>query len=312
MGKELKLISGSSNWALAAEIAKYLEMELAEIELKKFKDGEISVKIKENIREVDLFIIQSTCNPANDHIMELLLLIDAALRASARRITAVIPYFGYARQDRKVEPRVPISAKVIADLLQAVGVKRVLTMELHAEQIQGFFDIPVDNLISVPTVVEHIRKLNINDLVVVSPDSGGVERARLLAKKIDAGLAIIDKRRPEANICQIMNVIGEVKGKNCILVDDMIDTGGSISGAAEALKENGARDIYCVATHPVLSADASIKLKNAGFTEIVTTNTIPIPESKKLKNLTVLSIAPLFGEAIRRIHYGESVSSLFV
>ncbi|HDP79329.1 MAG TPA: ribose-phosphate pyrophosphokinase [Spirochaetes bacterium] len=312
MERELKLISGSSNWALAEEIARYLNKSLAEVELKKFKDGEISVKIRENVREVDLFIIQSTCNPVNDHLMELLLLIDAAMRASARRVTAVIPYFGYARQDRKVEPRVPISAKVVADLLQAVGVKRILTMELHAEQIQGFFNIPVDNLISVPPVVEHISRLNISDMVVVSPDSGGVERARFLAKKINAGLAIIDKRRPEANVCQIMHVIGDVRGKNCILVDDMVDTAGSISGAADALRENGAKDIYCVATHPVLSGEAAIKLKNADFREIVTTNTIPIPESKKLKNLKIISMAPLLGEAIRRIHYGESVSSLFV
>ncbi len=312
MSDAMKILSGSSNRLLAEEIARYLGIPLAEVELKKFKDGEISVKIGENIREVDLFIVQSTCNPANDHLIELLLLIDAALRASAKRITAVIPYFGYARQDRKVEPRVPISAKVVANMLQAAGAKRILAMELHSDQIQGFFDIPVDNLISAPITVEYFKKLNIENPVVVSPDTGGVVRARFYAKKLNAGLAIIDKRRPQANECQIMHVIGDVKGKDCILVDDMIDTAGSISGAAKALKENGAKDIYCVSTHPILSNGASIKLKNAGYKEIVLTNTIPIPDVKKLNNMTVLSVAPLLGEAIRRIHDGESVSSLFV
>jgi len=308
----MKIISGSSNRPLAEEIAKYLNINLSEVELKKFKDNEISVKIGEYIREIDLFIVQSTCNPANDHLMELLLMIDAAFRASARRITAVIPYFGYARQDRKVEPRVPISAKVVANILHAVGVKRVLTVELHSEQIQGFFDVPVDNLISTPIMVDYLKKLNISDAVIVSPDTGGVERARFLGKRLNAGLAIIDKRRPEANVSKVMHVIGDVKGKNCILLDDMIDTGGSISGAARALREDGARDIYCVATHPVLSADAAEKLRSADFKEIVVTNTIPMSPEKKLPNMTVLSIAPLFGEAIRRIHNGESVSSLFV
>jgi ribose-phosphate pyrophosphokinase len=311
MNKTMKILSGSSNLALASEIAKYLNISLADVELKKFKDGEISVKIGENIREVDLYIVQSTCNPSNDHLMELLLLIDAAMRASARRITAVIPYFGYARQDRKVEPRVPISAKVVADLLQAIGSNRILTMELHSEQIQGFFNIPVDNLISSPIVVDYLKKLKIEDCVIVSPDTGGVERARIFGKKLNAGLAIIDKRRPEANVSKVMHVIGDVKDKNCILVDDMVDTAGSISSAAKALKDNGAKDIYCVSTHAVLSADAPDKLKNANFKEIVATNTIPIPGNKRLDNMTVLSIAPLFGEAIRRIHNGESVSSLF-
>ncbi|HNU91091.1 MAG TPA: ribose-phosphate pyrophosphokinase [Spirochaetota bacterium] len=308
----MKIISGSSNRPLAEEIAKYLNISLSEVELRKFKDNEISVKIGENVREIDLFIVQSTCNPANDHLMELLLMIDAAFRASARRITAVIPYFGYARQDRKVEPRVPISAKVVANILHAVGIKRVLTVELHSDQIQGFFDVPVDNLISTPIMVDYIKKLNIEDAIIVSPDTGGVERARFLGKRLNAGLAIIDKRRPEANVSKVMHVIGDVKGKNCILLDDMIDTGGSISGAARALREDGARDIYCVATHPVLSADAAEKLRSAEFKEIVVTNTIPMSPENKLPNMTVLSIAPLFGEAIRRIHNGESVSSLFV
>lgn len=311
MKDSMKIFSGSSNFALAGAIAEYLEVELSKIELKKFKDGEISVKIEENVRAVDVFIVQSTCNPANDHIMELLLMIDAAFRASAKRITAVIPYFGYARQDRKVEPRVPISSKVVANILQAAGVNRILTMDLHSDQIQGFFDIPVDNLIASPIVIEYLKKLDVQNPVIVSPDTGGAERARYYAKPLNAGLALIDKRRPEANISEVMHVIGDVKGKNCLLVDDMVDTGGSISAAAKALQENGAKDIYCVATHPVLSADAVTKMEQAHFREIVFTNTIPIPDKKRLKNIKVLSIAPLFGEAIRRIHNGESVSSLF-
>ena len=222
----LKIFSGTSNPALAGEIASYLGTELSEIELKRFKDGEISVKIKDNVRAHDVFIIQSTCNPSNDYIMELLLIIDAALRASASRITAVIPYFGYARQDRKVEPRVPISAKVVSNIIQATGAARVLTMDLHADQIQGFFDIPVDNLYASPIAFDHINSLALENVVVVSPDAGGVDRARFLAKKLDAGLAIIDKRRPEANISDVMNVIGDVVGKNCILNDNIVDTAG--------------------------------------------------------------------------------------
>ncbi len=308
----LKIFSGSSNPDLSKEIAHYLGVELSKIELTRFKDGEISVKLKENVRESDVFIIQSTCNPSNDHIMELLLIIDAALRASAQRITAVVPYFGYARQDRKVEPRVPISSKVVANIIQETGTDRLLTMDLHSDQIQGFFDIPVDNLFAFPVALDYITRLNISNAVVVSPDSGGADRARYMAKKINAGLAIIDKRRPEANVAEVMNVIGDVKGKNCIVVDDMVDTGGSISKSVDALKNHGALDVYCIFTHPVLSADAPDKLGSAGFKEIVFTNTIPVSMSKKRSNMKVLSIAPLFGEAIRRIHNGESVSSLFV
>ncbi len=308
----LKLFSGSSNPDLAQEIASYLNIELSKVELKRFKDGEISVKIKENVRGHDVFIIQSTCNPTNDHVIELLLMIDAALRASAGRITAVIPYFGYARQDRKVEPRVPISSKVMANIIQATGADRVLTMELHAEQIQGFFDIPVDNLYSKPVAIDYIKGLQIKDAVMVSPDSGGAERARSYAKNIYAGLAIIDKRRPEPNVAEVQYVIGDVKGKNCILVDDMVDTGGSISKAAGALREQGANDVYCLFTHPVLSGDAISKMESAGFKEIIFTNTIPYRAPREMKGMKILSIAPLFGEAIRRIHNGESVSSLFV
>jgi len=312
MQDSMKIFSGSSNPDLAKEIADYLKIKLAEVEIIKFKDNELSVKICENVRGIDVFIFQPTSNPANDHLMELLLMIDAALRASAKRITAVIPYFGYARQDRKVEPRVPISSKVVANLLQAVGVNRVLTMELHSDQIQGFFDIPVDNLFASPIVVQHLKDLSINDPVVVSPDTGGVVRARFMASKIDAGLAIIDKRRPKPNVSEVMNVVGDVKGKNCIIIDDMVDTAGSIAAAAKALKDNGAGDIYCAATHAVLSATASDKLKNAGFKEIIFTNTINMQAEKKLPNMKVLSVASLFGEAIRRIHEGESVSSLFL
>lgn len=308
----LKIFSGSSNPDLAKEIADYLSIELSKVELKRFKDGEISVKIKENVRGHDVFIIQSTCYPTNDHIIELLLMIDAALRASAGRITAVIPYFGYARQDRKVEPRVPISSKVMANIIQATGADRVLTMELHAEQIQGFFDIPVDNLYSKPVANDYIRRLNLKDVVMVSPDSGGAERARSYAKNINAGLAIIDKRRPEPNVAEVQYVIGDVSGKNCILVDDMVDTGGSISKAAGALRERGAQDVYCLFTHPVLSDDAIDKMESAGFKEIIFTNTIPYRGPREMKGMKILSIAPLFGEAIRRIHNGESVSSLFV
>jgi ribose-phosphate pyrophosphokinase len=308
----LKIFSGSSNIALAEEIAQFLGTELSGIELKRFKDGEISVKIKDNVRAHDVFIVQSTCNPSNDHIMELLLMVDAAVRASASRITAVIPYFGYARQDRKVEPRVPISAKVVSNIIQVTGADRVLTMDLHADQIQGFFDIPVDNLYATPIAIEYLTGLNIENVVIVSPDAGGVDRARFLAKKMNTSLAIIDKRRPEANVSDVMNVIGEVTGKNCIIIDDIADTAGSITKAAAALRERGAKDVYCLFSHGVLSANAIENLQNAGFKEIVFTNSIPLPYEKKLENMRVLSIAPLFGEAIRRIHNGESVSSLFV
>jgi len=308
----LKIFSGSSNGSLANEIARYLGTELSGIELKRFKDGEISVKIKDNVRAHDVFIIQSTCNPSNDHIMELLLMIDAAVRASASRITAVIPYFGYARQDRKVEPRVPISAKVVSNIVQVTGADRVLTMDLHADQIQGFFDIPVDNLYASPIAIDYLNSLALQNVVVVSPDAGGVDRARFLAKRINAGLAIIDKRRPEANVSDVMNVIGEVKGRNCILIDDIVDTAGSITKAALALKERGANDVYSLFSHAVLSENAVDNLDMAGFKEIIFTNSIPLAESKKLNNMKVLSIAPLFGEAIRRIHNGESVSSLFI
>ena len=310
---ELKIFTGNANKALSKEVCDVIGVKLSDAEVTKFKDGEIGVKICESVRNADVFIIQPTCNPTNDNLMEMILMIDAAHRASARRITAVMPYYGYARQDRKVEPRVPISAKVVANLLEAVKVSRVLTIDLHADQIQGFFNTPVDNLFASPVMVEYLQKHNIPDLVVVSPDTGGVDRARFLAKKLDTGLAIIDKRRPKANICQVMNVIGDVQGKNCVLIDDIIDTAGSISGAAIALKEKGAKDVYCLATHPVLSGNAMENLKAGGFKEIILTNTIPLrDEIKALGNVKVLSVAGLVGDAIVRIHEGESVSRLFI
>jgi len=309
---KMKLFSGSSNLGLAQEIAEYLRIDLSAIELKRFKDGEISVKIQENVRGQDVFVLQSTCNPANEYIMEMLLIIDAALRASAKRINVVTPYFGYARQDRKVEPRVPISAKVVANIIQTTGANRLLTMDLHADQIQGFFDIPVDNLFFSSIAVDYLKSLALKNVVVVSPDSGGADRARFLAKNIDASLAIVDKRRPEANISEVMNVIGDVKGKSCILLDDMVDTGGSISKAALALKKEGAKEVFCLFGHPILSDGALERLKEADFKKIISTNSIPVSKEKQLDNMIILSIAPLFGEAIKRIHNEESVSSLFL
>jgi ribose-phosphate pyrophosphokinase len=309
----LKVFSGNSNGLLSEEICMDLGIRQCEAEVTRFKDGEVGVKILESVRNADVFIIQSTCYPTNDNLMELILMIDAAFRASARRITAVMPYFGYSRQDRKVEPRVPISAKVVANLLEAVRVSRILTLDLHADQIHGFFNIPVDNLLATPVMIDYIDSKKIENAVVVSPDTGGVNRARFFAKKLNAGLAIVDKRRQKANVCEVMNVIGEVEGKNCILYDDIIDTAGSISGAAKALKEKGALDVYCVATHAVFSGNAMDNLESAGFKEIIITNSIPTKKDTRcLENIKVLSVATLFGEAIRRIHEGESVSCLFV
>lgn len=309
---ELLLISGNANEPLATEIAEYLGLRLAAVDLKKFSDGEISVKIRENVRGKDAFIVQPTSAPANDNLMELLLLVDAVRRASAKRISVVVPYYGYGRQDRKSEPRVPISARVVADLIEAVGPDRILTMDLHADQIQGFYHIPVDNLYAAPVFIRYLRETRANDLVVVSPDTGGVERARFLARHINAGLAIIDKRRPRANVAEIMNVIGDVADKNCILYDDMIDTGGTITKAAAALKEKGAKSVIACATHAVLSGEALQKLQDSALDEIVLSNTIALPPEKMLPKIHRLSVAPLVGEAIRRIHNEESVSSLFV
>lgn len=312
MGYELLLISGNSNRELAMEVSEYLNQRLADVEIKKFSDGEISIKINENVRGKDVFIVQPTSAPANDHIMELILLIDAARRASAKRITAVVPYYGYGRQDRKSEPRVPISARVVADLIQVTGPNRVITVDLHADQIQGFFHVPVDNLYAAPVFIQYLKDCHFEDPIVVSPDTGGVERARYLARHINAGLAIIDKRRPRANVAEIMNVIGDVNNKTCILYDDMIDTAGTITKAAKALKENGAKKVIACATHPVLSGPAIERLQESHLDEVIFTNTIYIPKEKKIDKIKILSIASLLGEAIRRIHNEESVSSLFL
>jgi ribose-phosphate pyrophosphokinase len=312
MSYELLLISGNSNRPLSEEIAKYLNQRLADVVIKKFSDGEISVKINENIRGKDVFIIQPTSAPANDHIMELLLTIDAVRRASAKRITAVIPYYGYGRQDRKPEPRVPISARLVADIIQVTGLDRVLTVDLHADQIQGFFHIPVDNLYAAPVFIQYLKESHFSEPVVVSPDSGGVERARYLARHINAGLAIIDKRRPHANVAEIMNVIGDVEGKECILYDDMIDTAGTITKAAKALKDNGAKRVIACATHPVLSGPSIQRIEESVLDEVIFSNTIYLPEEKRIRKIKILSIANLIGEAIRRIHNEESVSSLFL
>jgi ribose-phosphate pyrophosphokinase len=313
MPEGIKLFTGNSHKGLANEIASYLEIPVGDATVEKFSDGEIMVQINENVRGTDVFVLQPTSMPVNRHLMELLLIVDALKRASARRITAVIPYYGYARQDRKVQPRVPISAKLVADLVTAAGTNRILTMDLHAAQIQGFFNIPVDNLYAAPVLLEYVReKYYFENLVIVSPDAGGVERARAFAKKLECSIAIIDKRREVANISQIMNVIGDVSGKDAIILDDMIDTGCTTIQAASALKEKGAERVVAACTHAVLSDNAVEKVDNSVLEELIVTNTIP-PDSKKEQcgKLTVLSIAPLIGEAIKRIHDESSISSLF-
>ncbi|MDH5719188.1 MAG: ribose-phosphate pyrophosphokinase [Spirochaetia bacterium] len=312
MKREMKIFSGSSNRELALEIAKEAGVKLGEIDLSQFSDGEKSVKIKENVRGADVFIVQSTGYPANDNIIELLLIIDALQRASASRITVVIPYYGYGRQDRKVEPRVPISAKVIAKIIENTGADRILSMDLHADQIQGFFDIPVDHLFSAPVIVDYFKNQNITDLMMVSPDSGGAERARFFGKQLNAEMAIIDKRREKANSSEIMHLVGNVKDKNCVLIDDMIDTAGTICNAAHALKEHGAKNIFAAATHGVMSGPAIERMSKAPFAEIIITNTMFVPAEKKLPNMKILSVANLIGEAIIRIHEEKSVSSLFI
>lgn len=312
MGYELLIFSGSANLPLAQEICTYLDTDLGKANLRKFSDGEISVKLEENVRGRDVFLIQPVSAPANDNLMELILMMDAARRASASRITAVIPYYGYGRQDRKVEPRVPISARVVADMLETMNPNRILTMDLHADQIQGFFRIPVDHLFAAPVFVEYLKSKHLKEPVVVSPDSGGVERARFLSKQIDAGLAIIDKRRPQANVSEVHHVIGDVEGKTCILYDDMIDTAGTITLAAKALKDNGALSVMACASHGVLSGPALERLEKSVLDEVILTNSIHLPEEKRLPKITILSVAAIAGEAIRRIHNEESVSSLFL
>jgi len=310
--KKLKIFSGNANPELAEEIAAYLGIPLGEAKVVSFCDGETSIVINESVRGADVFVIQPTCNPTNDNIMELLIMIDALKRASAYRITAVMPYYGYARQERKSKARDPITAKLLANLITTAGANRVVTMDLHAPAIQGFFDIPVDHLPGVPILAEYFREKELQNICVVSPDIGGVTRARGLAERVEgATLAIIDKRRPEPNVSEIMTVIGDLQGKTAIMVDDIIDTAGTITHAAQALKDRGALEVYACCTHPVLSGAAIERLQNSVIKELVTTNTIPLPAEKAIPIIKVLSVAPLLGEAIARIHEDLSVSKLF-
>ena len=310
---EMKIFTGNSNIDLAKEICSYLQMPLGKASVGTFSDGEIMVQLHENVRGKDIFVIQTFSNPVNKHLMELLIMMDALKRASAYRITAVLPYYGYARQDRKAEPRVPITAKLIADLITVAGADRVLTLDLHVGQIQGFFNIPVDNIFATPVILEYLKKMDLKDLVVVSPDAGGVERARAIAKKLNTSLAIIDKRREKANVSEIMNIIGDVEGRDALLLDDMIDTAGTITQGAGALKKAGARKVYAACTHPVLSGSAIDRLNGSVIDEVIVTNTIPLNgKDQSCKKITTLSVAPLLGEAIRNTHNETSVSSLFL
>jgi ribose-phosphate pyrophosphokinase len=308
----LKVFAGNANPALAKEICRALDLEQSQAMVKLFSDGEIYLQLQENVRGEDVFVIQPTCTPVDRNLMELLLMIDALKRSSAQRITAVLPYYGYARQDRKDKPRVPISARLVAALLETAGANRVLTLDLHAAQIQGFFDIPVDHLFAMPVMIEYFRS-QIPDLTVVSPDAGGVERARAFAKRLGAPLAIIDKRREEANVAEVMNVVGEVSGRNCLLVDDLIDTAGTLVKGCEALLEKGAASVSACATHAVLSGPAVNRIEESELKEVVVTNSIPLSEAaRKSSRIKSLSIAKLMADAIRSIHEETSVSTLFV
>ena len=312
-GSEIKLLAGNASPELAKKISDYLGVPLSDCEVGTFSDGEISVNMEETVRGADVFVIQSTNSPVNDNLMELLIIIDALKRASAGRITAVIPYYGYARQDRKAKARDPITAKLVADILTKAGADRVLTMDLHAAQIQGYFDIPVDHLLGGPILAEYFNEKGLEDLVVVSPDLGSVTRSRKFADSLegDVPLAIIDKRRPRANVSEIMNIIGDVKGKNVILLDDIIDTAGTIVNAVNALKEFGAKDVYACCTHAVLSGPAIERIQNSQMKELVILDTIQLPEEKKIDKIKIKSVAPLFGNAIKKIFTNESVSKLF-
>jgi len=310
----MKIFAGNSNPPLAREICEHLQIPLGHAVVDTFSDGESKVEVKENVRGSDVFVIQSTCAPGNNNLMELLLLLDAFKRASAKRITAVIPYYGYARQDRKVAPRVPISAKLVADLITTAGASRILTMDLHSGQIQGFFNIPVDNLYATPVVLEYVKsRLDSKEVTIVSPDAGGVERARDFATRLDASLAIIDKRRVGPNVVAEMNIIGEVKDKVAVILDDMVDTAGTLTTAAEALKREGAKRLLGCCTHPVLSGPAIEKIEESPLEELIVTNTIPLKsDARRCKKIKALSVAHLIAEAIRRTHQEESISSLFV
>ena len=312
-GSEIKIIAGNSNMELAQKIADYIGVKVADCQVTTFSDGEISVNINETVRGCDVFVVQSTNNPVNENLMELLIMIDALRRASAGRITAVIPYYGYARQDRKAKARDPITAKLVANLITAAGADRVLTMDLHAAQIQGYFDIPLDHMLGGSLLANYFNEKNIEDLVVVSPDLGSVTRSRKFANQLEGEvpLAIIDKRRPKANVCEVMNLIGDVKGKNVIMLDDMIDTAGTITNAANALKEFGAKNIYACCTHAVLSGPAMERIENSAISELIVLDTIRLPKEKELDKIKVLTVAEMFGEAIKKIFSNESVSVLF-
>jgi ribose-phosphate pyrophosphokinase len=308
----MKVFSGRAHPALTEEICARLGLEPGHVTLYSFSDGESYVQVDENVRGADVFVIQPTCPPVNDHLMELLIMLDAFKRSSARRITAVLPYYGYARQDRKDKPRVPITSKLVADLITAAGADRVLTIDLHAAQIQGFFNIPVDHLFAAPVIVGHLKKLNLEDLTIVSPDAGGVERARAYAKRLGATLAIIDKRRVAANQTQVMNIIGDVTGRNVFVVDDIIDTGGTLIHSVDALLEKGARSISATCTHGVLSGPAVDRINKSNLHSVITTNTMPMADKElECSKLQTLSVADLLAEAIKRIHSEDSVSSLF-
>ena len=308
---EYKLFAGNSHRELAEEIASILDKPLGNCIVKTFSDGEICVDLKESVRGIDCYIIQSTCDPVNNNLMELLIMIDAMKRASAGRINAVIPYYGYARQDRKARPRDPITAKLVADMLEAAGADRVITMDLHASQIQGYFDIPVDHMLGMPIYRNYFGDQNIEDLVIVSPDHGSVPRARKMAEPLNCPIAIVDKRRPEPNKSEIMNIIGNIEGKNCILVDDMIDTAGTITNAANALKDLGAKSVKACATHGILSGPAKERIDASAIEELVLLNTVPLAEERKLDKMTFLSVAPLLAETIKKIFTNGSVSELF-
>ncbi|MDL4840471.1 ribose-phosphate diphosphokinase [Aquibacillus rhizosphaerae] len=307
----LKVFTLNSNPHLAEEIASHIGTELGKSSVTAFSDGEIQINIEESIRGCDVYVVQSTCGPVNQHIMELLIMIDALKRASAKSINIVMPYYGYARQDRKARAREPITAKLVADLLQTAGATRVISLDLHAPQIQGFFDIPVDQLVGVPILSEYWRQKGLEDIVVVSPDHGGVTRARQLADRLKAPIAIIDKRRPRPNVAEVMNIVGKIEGKTAILIDDIIDTAGTITLGASALIENGAKEVYACCTHPVLSGPAIERINNSPIKELVVTNSIPLVEDKQIDKITQLSVAPLISEAIIRVHELQSVSILF-
>ncbi len=311
LAKELAVVAGNANPALAKAICRRLRLPLTDSLVGRFSEGEIRVKINENVRGKDVFVVQPTCPPTNDNLMELLIMLDALRRASARRVTAVIPYYGYARQDRKDQPRVPITAKLVANLITTAGADRVLTMDLHAGQIQGFFDIPLDHLYAITVFEQYIRRKRLKSLVVVSPDVGGIKLARAYAKRFGAGLAIVDKRRTSPEATEVMHILGEVKGQTCFLVDDLIATGSSLVEAAEAIQQAGATAIYACVTHPILSGPAKSRIASSPLKELIVTDTIPLEAQKRHPKMTVLSVATLLSEAIERIHYEQSISSLF-